>query len=406
MVNHDQHNTYQATIELKAKGKVQLLDIVTAESKELSYTHRDDNTILNLTFLPMQSYVVMIDKCCNAEYPAEVAETNKINLDKQWNIDYMDLNSLTLDYCRYRIDEGEWSEQTSVIKLMDILLNIKKRCDITLKFDFDVNMNLRDNNELYLVVERAHEFNISVNGTELTYNDLGWWKDFTFKKVDIKPFVKNGKNEIILKRCFYQNQKVYDVLFGENVLETERNKLTYDVELENIYVVGDFGVISKSEYSYADKKAIFTNGPFEIIDKPDKVSSGDLTQQGFCFFSGTVKLSQTLNLSRHKATDPVILQFKPNAVISKILINDQLVKIFPWAPYEADISKYLKEEDNKIVVQLFSGNRNLLGPHHHVEGELYCVGPSSFKDEAREANYYNGSTWSDRYCFVQFGLAD
>lgn len=289
---------------------------------------------------------------------------------------------------------------------MDILLSIKKSCNITLKFDFDVNMDLTDNKYLYLVIERAYEFNIYVNGNKLTYIDIGWWRDSSFKKVNIKSFVKNGKNEIILKRNFYQNHKVYDVLFGENVLETERNKLTYDVELENIYVVGDFGVISKSEYSYADKKAIFTNGPFEIIDKPGKVSSGDLTQQGFCFFSGTVKLIQMLCLPKHHETNHVILCFEPNAVISKIFINDQLVKILPWAPYEVDISNFLKEGNNKIAVQLFSGNRNLLGPHHHVEGELYSVGPSSFKDEAIESDYFDGRTWRHRYCFVQFGLVD
>ena len=33
----------------------------------------------------------------------------------------------------------------------------------------------------------------------------------------------NGVNEIRLQRDFYQEQKVYDVLFGDNVLETELN---------------------------------------------------------------------------------------------------------------------------------------------------------------------------------------
>ena len=36
--------------------------------------------------------------------------------------------------------------------------------------------------------------------------------------------------------------------FGKNVLETERNKLTYDTELESLYLIGDFGVYSDGEY--------------------------------------------------------------------------------------------------------------------------------------------------------------
>jgi hypothetical protein len=239
----------------------------------------------------------------------------------------------------------------------------------------------------------------------IKYKDIGWWKDISFKKINIKAYVQNGKNEIILRRRFYQSEKVYEVLFGENVLETEKNKLTYDVELESIYVIGDFGVTSKSGYTYGERKAVYNNGPFVISDKPSIVKTSSLVEQGFCFFAGDMTLSQKLNVKKEENTRIILDISKVHSSMSKLYINDKFVKAFLWAPYETDITEYLNEEDNKIVMQLFASNRNLLGPHHNVCGESYSVGPSTFTDKAGWSDGNEAETlWADRYCFVKFGL--
>jgi hypothetical protein len=208
---------------------------------------------------------------------------------------------------------------------------------------------------------------------------------------------------------------VYEVLYGKDVYETEKNKLTFDVELESIYVVGDFGVISKSEYLYGERKAIYTKGPFEIVDKPLRVSHEDLTEQGFCFFAGSVKIAQSVKLHKQEDTLLLLKIGQPNLAIVKVYINNKLVKTLAWAPYEVDITDIVIEGENKIELELFSGNRNLLGPHHHANGEIYNVGPDSFtgkwswcertseaveiKESDRSKNY-----WRESYCFVKFGI--
>jgi hypothetical protein len=327
----------------------------------------------------------------------------------------MDLNSITLDSCSYRIDNGEWRKPEPIIKLMDTLLAMRKSCDIELKFDIEIDMNLQNNKEFYLVLEMAEEFHIEVNGETVQYKNIGWWKDTSFKKVDIKDYLKSGQNEIILKRVFFQSEKVYEVLFGENVYETEINKLTYDVELESIYLIGDFGVVSKSEYRQADRSAIFTEGPFIITDKPLIVSDGSLIQQGFCFFAGNIALSQVINVDKDNNKKLIVDFGTPEAVMMKVLVNDRVVSNLLWAPFTADITDYVKEGENKLTIQLYGSNRNLLGPHHHIRGEVYNAGPSSFKgewswierkgeafpstEEEKQMNY-----WNDEYCFVKFGL--
>lgn len=404
MVNHDVKQTFDAEITVKGKGKVIRYSAEDSGTEEVFCRHESDSTKLKLRFLPMQSHIIIFNNGCVVTKNDE--EANKIYLkpEDKWNIEEMDLNSFTLDYCFYSIDNREWLGPVHTIKLMDILLNRKTNCDIALKFNFEADIDLDKNKEMYLAVEAADEFEMFLNGERVKYKDIGWWKDSTFQKIDIKPFIRNGTNEIILKRKFYQSHKVYDVLFGENVLESEKNKLTYDVELESIYVIGDFGVISKTGYSYGERKAVLTDGPFVITDRPDKVEMGDLTEQGFCFFAGSIKLNQNILFAGETNSKVIINLGKPNTIITKLYLNDKLVNVIPWAPYAVDVTNYLHDGNNKLTVQLFAGNRNLLGPHHNAGGELYAVGPASFTDCPGWEAGSKTSSWKDNYCFVKFGL--
>lgn len=428
MVNHSQTDSFSAKIRVKEEGRVKRLNPDNGEIESVLYRCQNGMTEIDLEFLPMQSHVLAFERGKNAERDygstkdfssscGSLSDTIIVEPNREWHIDYMDHNAITLDYCCYQIDNGEWLGPVPVIKLMDILLGLKRSCDIALKFDFKVDMDPDDIEQIYLILELPEENEIYVNGIWVEYQNIGWWKDTAFKKIDIKPFVKKGQNQVLLKRRFFQSSKVYDVLFGENVYESEFNKLTYNVELESIYIIGDFGVVSKSPYTTGERKAIFTEGPFALVHKPEKVYMGDLTQQGFCFFAGKIMMSQLFNVNK-KSNSRIVLHLKrPNAVVSKVFINDQLVKTLPWAPYTVDITDAVRDGENKLSIQLFSGNRNLLGPHHHIDGESYSVGPLSFKgeysfaerktealpttEEERTRNY-----WREGYCFVEFGLEE
>ena len=395
MVNHDQNNTFEAEITIKGKGQVKKYLVESSKVENIAYVHESDNTKFKLKFLPMQSYVVFYEN--NVDETVEIKELNvrKIELKKQWEIDSVDFNSLTLDYCCYCVGGGEWSEPTPIIKLMDTLLSLKRSCNVAMKFNFNINMDLCKNQEMFTIIESAAEFQIFINGIEVKYIDCGWWKDSSFKKVNIKAFVRNGSNEIILKRNFYQSSKVYDMIFGENILESEINKLTYDVELESIYIVGDFLVSSQSKYTYGERKAVFTEGPFEIVEKCNRIKSGDFSQQGYSFFAGSMKLSQQIDVKKDDE-ERIVVDFNTLcAPMSKIYVNNVPLKCLCWQPYSVDITDYVKEGSNKLTLEIFASNRNLLGPHHNSGGEIHVVGPSSFGDEGG---------WSDKYCFVKLGV--
>lgn len=406
LVNHSKEKM-AADITIYRKGHARILSLEAVEYADIKQQPGENEISFELPFEPMQSYLLVVE---NDNTTPETIETDTqqasqlLNLSTKWTIEKMGLNALTLDYCYYSIDNGPWEGPIHTINLMDLLLKRRTQCDISLKFDFNMELNLDKLHQLFLTIEDANEFEIYINNQEIKYQDIGWWKDSSFKKVNIRDFVQSGQNVVVLKRSFYQSQKVYDVLFGENVLETERNKLTYDIELESIYLIGDFGVVSESEYSYGERKALFTNGPFTVVEKPTELVSGCFTEQGLCFFSDVMTISQTVNVLAG-GTKYLLDLGRPNAAMCKVYINDKLAKTVLWAPYQIDVSNYLKIGENKISIELFASNRNLLGPHHNIVGESYTVGPATFTSSPGWSDSGElKSVWSDNYCFVKFGL--
>ncbi len=465
LVNHDQEHDYFTDVHfLTGTGNVIQLIPETGEMKALPTNHIGNQSVASLKFEPMQSYLLLFqskdcveesllidvgidettdeithettnetterikdirrDELTENTKDAGTDESTKDQIERQivyplkeWKVQEISLNSYTLDSCRYRLDNGEWQPATATIKLQNILLEMKRPVEVEMKYEFQVQMDLDKNKKFYLVVEDAKLYDIYVNQVKLTFDveHIEWWKDKSFQKVLIKPFVKNGSNEVLLKTTFKQPQKVYDVLFGENVYETEKNKITYDIELESIYLLGDFGVISKSPFTRIERKAMLTDGPFEIVNEPKVFHSNDFTMEGLLFFAGELSVTQSLYIAREDEKR-VILNFgKQNAPMMNVFVNGVLVKNSLWAPYEVDMTDVVNNGENEVMMQLYASNRNLLGPHHHINGECYNVGPESFtgkwswveresESDATDIADRNKSYWQEAYCFVEFGL--
>ena len=181
-------------------------------------------------------------------------------------------------------------------------------------------------------------------------------------------------------------------MFGEDVLETEINKLTYETEVESIYLLGDFlECTTQMDINIPGEKELVCDDSFVIAKKPDYVYGDDFTSQGFCFFAGTMKLKQKLLL--HEYDDSRGVKIESNKGKKNIAtgladlmqqwqnyVNGQKVQDVLWQPFECDITKYVHTGENEIVWGLYASNRNLLGPHHHQDGELYAVWPADFTD--------------------------
>ncbi|MHB1355439.1 MAG: glycosyl hydrolase, partial [Anaerolineae bacterium] len=328
-----------------------------------------------------------------ADTKARSAQT--LTITNPWTLSHDDLNSLTLDYCDYALEDGVWQGRINMIELQQRLMQRATNGPVSMKFTF--NSSFAPKEALYLVLENPETYTIELNGQVVDPTDCGWWIDRSFRKVDITGRVRAGENQIILRRNFYCSEHTYRIKNDHTVHEAESNRVTVETELESIYLLGSFAVEIGGEHNYIDRRALWADAKFVLSPLSSTVQLDNLTVQGYPFFAGQVKLSNTFMLPSLSPDERSILAFgRPDAVVSEVTINGQLAKTFMWAPYSVDITELCREGENTITLRLVNSCRNLLGPHHHSAGELYAVGQHSFLR-------HEGS-WTDRYCLVRFGL--
>jgi len=387
------------------------------------YSEQEKNsTFFHLTLQEMEGAILVLEKRMSNNGKSKKAEKieeskDQITLSAEgiWKVQKCDFNSMTLDSCVYKIDSGEWQKRIPLIRLMDILLQEKKPVPVSLKFQFCMEMELEKCKSMYLIAEGLDILKASINGQITEIKSNGWWKDKAFHKFDILPFLQKDMNEIILEIYFYQDQKVYDVLFGKDVLETERNKLTFNTEIENIYLLGDFGVFNHNGFTYSWRKELISDDTFSIREMPNYVYSDDFTSQGFCFFAGKIKLAQKIYIHEfddskgvkivsNKNKRYIYKLFRLHAMCANLYVNGSFLKKIFWKPYECDITDYIHPGENEIVLELYASNRNLFGPHHHIDGELYAVWPADFTPVPSPFKNDSRNVWSEKYHFVKFGL--
>ena len=81
-----------------------------------------------------------------------------------------------------------------------------------------------------------------------------------------------------------------------------------------------------------------------------------------------------------------------DAVVTKVLVNEREAKFIFLQPHEIDITSLIAEGGNLLEIEITNSLRNLIGPHHHKQGD-----PMAFAHETAEDETHD-------YQFVPFGL--
>ncbi len=330
---------------------------------------------------------------------AEVkAESKAIDLGGEWEIVNSDPNALALDKCTYYFDGELIEENGPVISIQE------KACELERKVRIDMKYSVKAEHlpgELYLVTETPNIFKIFINGTEIDKKDCGYYRDRVFRKLDITNYFKLGENEILVVCDFEQSKTVYENIEKSRIFETEKNKLTYDMEIESIYLIGNFSVKTENGFELLDKDAVRYNGEFVIAAPKKKINLYGIERQGFPFFNGklTVKNKFDLEKGNYKLEFNKMLASTVSVKINGINAGDIIFR-----PYSMDISSYIVDGENEIELSIITSFRNLLGPHHIDEGETYEVTPACFHKEETMWGSWAKKSWNDGYCFVINGI--
>ena len=320
-------------------------------------------------------------------------ETVEIGTGEYSVVNY-NANYLALDFASLSYDGVHFEEPMPVVGIFRKLIEKRFIGDIALKFNFTVK---EVPTEISLLMEDAEKVNASLNGQPIVFNGVSEL-DEIYSTANLAGKVIKGDNELLVKCQFYQNENVYYALFGEGVSESLRNCMTYDTMLTVPYLSGKFGVYSDN-FRKGDKAVSLHADSFYIGASPRKVVN--LVENGFPFFAGNIMLKRTF----HANFENVKLKLNGRFHYAEITVNSKFAGTLMFTDI-IDVSPYIQQGENRLEVKLYSGNRNLLGPHHVVDKDIDNeVVPSSF-DFSESWSGDSSPEFTARYSFIKFGLFD
>ena len=298
---------------------------------------------------------------------SEIEERKELELQfSEAEVEFVE-NYMTVDVVRYSRDGVQYSEPILTYDLFQQLLEERYEGALWLKYDFEIR-TLPEH--LSLMSENKDALEHRINGQKFTFTE-NWEDENSFMTADVTELIHQGMNsyEVILN--WYQSEKTYYALFGEDVTESLKNCIAYDSEVEAIYLCGRFGVYSSSEFENCDADMVCAK-QFYIGEIPGKVT--EPVTDGFPFFRGKLTFRQKMVLE----TDQVVLKLLGHYLTAKVWVNGQKAGELLF-DRKIDISPYACCGNNDIKVEFTIGNRNFLGPFH-LDGVEGFIGPGSFEE--------------------------
>lgn len=302
-----------------------------------------------------------------------------------------DANTLVVDMVRYSRNGVTYSEPYPVAGLFAKLLEERYTGDIYFSYTFPVRERPT---RLCLRVEPIPGAEYSFNGQPLTMTGTPAEPDVW--SADVSALVREGDNELVVKADWFQNDRVYYALFGENVTESLKNCLVYDRELEPIYCVGDFGVYTDGGFRDVGDGFVAAQN-FYIAAPPRRIT--EPVTDGLPFFSGILTVRKTLHLTQ----PDVALRIPGKKMTARVRLNGRTVGTVLFGE-TVDIGACAVQGDNELEIAFTFSNRNTYGPHHCADPvSRYCAAPEYF--ELRDWTDGSSPKYSDAYELQRFGCA-
>ncbi len=409
IANTSRTESHSAIVKCAARGPVMQWNPADGSAYKLDADISGGMTVVNLDLPPAGSAILTIGKAggqdndqelpgpdragtrCNGSSPAAVAgvghpsqpgvEREHRSLAGPWSFRRTHPNSITLDYCRLSINGSPYGEVQAVWKTRNQVrkhfglhqydgiqpwvmdekqIELAEANEVKLLFEFEVREVPQC---ISLVLEEGFKFDLNVNGKNVNTATDEWHWDRQFSRIDISGTVVNGTNRMTLQ-CRYQ----------------------WDTEIEDIYLVGDFGVESDD------------NRHFCLGAEPAKLRPGDWGQQGYPFYSGNMIYQSHVDIAKRDGETYFLDVAGVKGSLCCVAVNGKQAGVAAWQPWRIDITPWIKNGSNSIDVEVVSTLRNTMGPLHHTQGDrLPWVGPEQFVDE---------KNWTDDYQFVSYGILE
>ena len=365
--NTDLEHGHNCRIIIEGTGTVEVWDALSGDVTQIPEEVIDDGILEVDVFIEAAGSLLLVHDPSRPSksladthiHEEEEVEEIEIVLSDLWNIERKDPNAITLDMATLSLGKGDPSPLQSAIQTA----NAVRAHEGSFILEYPFTIDSMPKGPVSLVLETPEAFEIFVNGKSVSQDDGGMWLDTTFRKRDIISQITEGANTVTIKGV-----------------------ATADIEIESMYVIGDFAVTTEDLRTFAIE-----------ADELDRTPGGDLVEQGYPFFAGTLSMTQTFEWSGDQPEMAMLSLDGVGAIVADVWVNGENAGQVIWDPWEIDVARFLKDGENEIRIDLVNSLRNLLGPHHHRMGELKSVGPGTFRDEGN---------WTDIYQFVPFGIGE
>lgn len=430
LVNLDPDKGQDVTVRMPFKGAVDQLDAASGDAAPLPARRVGASQTVRLTLPPMGSTLLAVNPRKSPPRPAKVhprPRRRKV-LARRWQYRRFDPNALLLDVARPTFGEQPHDKPLPVADVNHMLLVSGQDTVVELAFTFHARLDQQRSRRLQLAVEIAQDYEIHLNGLRVPLRKEGWWIDKSLHLLDISRLVSSGKNTLTLRRPWFIRPD-----HRERLLGTQPGAITNwvypQVELEPVYLVGDFGVEFEGPLEGAPAgmhdlwhgrarqlapwerqpagRSVWLCGKSRIVPAPTGGSGHDLLRDGLPFYAGSIELEQTLVLAGNPSEHAVMEMPRPDATVAQLVINGHELPPMWQEPFRQVVGPHLVKGKNQVAVRLTGSLRNLMGPHHCAGGDYYMVGPTSFNGSKRvhRGHLVDNGDYRPDYNLVPFGLA-
>lgn len=403
-VNTRRFDSFETDLYLDAPG-VEEFDPETGNLVPVYYEKTADGVRVPHRFEPAGALLLIARDYETKPAEPSVRPERNLALRPEFRIADCTENLLTLDFCAYEVDGKPVSGREYVLSIQDALLKLERDADVVLTFEFTAGPTYRPGQPLTLLLEHPERYEISVNGTPVSNRPDGFFADKAFERIAIGTAVVAGRNTIRLRTTFHQDPKTYAGIAAARKFESEKNKLSFDSEIEAVYLCGRFGVSTPAPFRELARNALRCAGPFTLEAFPEQVDITHIEQSGFPFFAGSITLTQEFELAEGRENEPCRIAFRRLfAHIAEIRLNGRKTGTLSRPDYSLDIpAGALTAGTNVLQITLTNSLRNMLGPFHKEEGESFGVGPGSFYKDPGVFCPKGAQDWNGDYCFLRFG---
>jgi len=405
-LNTDSERSVRTRVRLPVAGVPLRLDPNTGQAHEVKAVRRGGRATVSHTFGPRESLLLLASPATRkgaAPTPGPAPRRRKV-LRGRWRLWRQDPNALTLDTAAWRTDEGEYSEPMPVMDIQEEFLRTGMQEVVVLRYEFDCAIRDLKGRRFELVLEQPEAYEMWFGGMRTPMADAGPYWDSALRRIDVTPFVRTGTNVIELRRPWRIGEGKRRVLLGLDSGWASRTGAP-DVELESVYLVGDFSVTFPAGSKRGPNGSRWMRGRPRLVPEPAGVSGTDLVRAGYPFYVGRMTLEKDIVIDGQPSDRALVALAGFDAVTATVRVNGEEAGTVWKPPREVAVGHLLVRGKNRVSVTLTTSLRNLLGPHHHPDGELHWVAPGSFA--CRKGWMGRGgsaSRYVADYNLVDFGL--